>query len=204
MTRITDITVTKKGRYALFCESGFLFSIDEVTKFDFGIEIGTLLDDRQLARLQDASESRKAVAKGLLYLGMRPYAAGELRRKLLGSFDPDTVDYAVTYLAGIGYLDDGDFAAQYAEELLTGRRRSLREAREKMKLKGLDRETIDAALAPWQGCDEENAAYLAAGQYAGKDARKVYAALARRGFSGDAIRAAIAAAGGAPEEDFYE
>lgn len=201
MTKITDIKTTKKGRYALFCDEGFLFSVDEVTLYDFNIKIYSELSDEQLSRLRDQSDSRRAISKGLDFLSYRPHSAGELRDKLMRTFDADTADYAVTYLESIGYIDDSDFAALCCEEYIALRHKSISETRNKLYQKRLSRDAIEAALSPYEGCDAENALWTLKNKYAGKDRDKAYAALARRGFSSAAIRAALRQSG---EEDVYD
>ena len=47
-TTITRISRTRKGRFALFCDAGFLFSVDEETFFTEHLAEGLTLDDGQL------------------------------------------------------------------------------------------------------------------------------------------------------------
>ena len=50
--KITEIKMTKKGRYALFCGEEFLFSVDESTFADFGLHRDMELSDADLEQLR--------------------------------------------------------------------------------------------------------------------------------------------------------
>ena len=66
--KITEIKMTKKGRYALFCGEEFLFSVDENTYADFGIHKGMDLDDQDLAELRKNSEYRNTAGNSHRWL----------------------------------------------------------------------------------------------------------------------------------------
>ena len=191
MPVISEIKTTKKGRYALFCDGEFIFSIDEATLCEYRIKVGTAVDDELLIRLRAASDNRRALDKAMSYLDIREHSSGELREKLLKNFDEDTADYAIAYLERISYVSDSGFAEKYAEELLIRRRKSLCEARARMNAKHLSREDIESALSAYQSTDLENARYLIENKYAGKSPEKTAAALIRSGFASGAVRAAL-------------
>lgn len=191
MAVISDIKTTKKGRYALFCDDEFLFSVDEATLCEFRLKAGMTLSDEQIIRLKDSSDSRRALNKAMDYLDLRDHSSGELREKLLRSFDEDTADYAIAYLKRLDYVNDSSFAERYAEELLVRKHKSMAEARACMYKKQVGREESEAALSVYDNIDFENAAYLAENKYAGKPREKTAASLLRRGFNGAAVRAAI-------------
>ena len=199
---ITAVRQTKKGRFALFSEDGFLFSLDSETFFAEHIEEGSAFSDAELALLRAKSETRKACDKALQYLSLRAYAAGELYQKLCLKFDERSAAAAVAKVENLGMLDDAAFARQRAE-YLAKRNKSPMEIRRPLAARGVGREEIELALAPWRETDGEGVppaqqailrlleksygAKLAAGK---RD--NVCAALARRGFSHGDIRAALA------------
>ena len=49
---VSDIKNTKKGRYALFCDGEFLFSVDEETLLKHGLEKGSVLTKPELDALE--------------------------------------------------------------------------------------------------------------------------------------------------------
>ena len=64
-TTITRISRTRKGRFALFCDAGFLFSVDEETFFTEHLAEGLTLDDGQLDELLRKSDAQRAKDKGI-------------------------------------------------------------------------------------------------------------------------------------------
>ena len=193
--KITEIKMTKKGRYALFCGEEFLFSVDENTYADFGIHKGMDLDDQDLAELRKNSEYRKALNKPFTYLGIRDHSGHELYTKLQKTYDDETAAQAVARVRELGYLDDGGFARRYAEELL-GKGKSLGEIRRRLADKRIARDIIDEVLDGIQTDERPLISELISGKYAGKlssenGRQKVYAALLRRGFRSSDIIAAL-------------
>ncbi|MDL2294219.1 RecX family transcriptional regulator [Ruminococcaceae bacterium OttesenSCG-928-D13] len=144
MTRITRITETKRGRFALFSDEEFLFSIDGETYMATGLEAGCDLSDADLLALKDRSDTRKASDAALRYLSLRAYGEQELYQKLLGRFDEHSAAAAVAKMCELDLLDDGTFAREKAKGMAT-RGKSPREIRQKLEHLGIDRQL--AALA---------------------------------------------------------
>lgn len=200
MPRLTRITETKRGRYALFLDDAFAFSLDEDTFAVAGLHAGDELTEPAVAELRRKSDARRALDKAMDLLALRDHAAGELYAKLCRRFDPHTAAAAVARVGELGLLNDAGFARRRAAELLR-KRKSRREILQDLAAKGIDRETAADALAALMPADGEEDPDLASAralverQYARKLAegktRQVMAALARRGFSHAVIRAAV-------------
>lgn len=203
-TTITRISRTRKGRFALFCDAGFLFSVDEETFFTEHLVEGLTLDDGQLDELLCKSDAQRAKDKAFGYLSAREHASGELFQKLCRDFDEHTAAAAVAKMDELGLLNDEAFARRAVEWLLS-KNKSRSEILRWMDGRGVDRDLARQALeevyeerqadAPeGLGPDGAAALRLVEKQYAAKLAagkkQNVLAALARRGFSsGDARRA---------------
>ncbi|MDL2327761.1 recombination regulator RecX [Ruminococcaceae bacterium OttesenSCG-928-A11] len=203
MTRITRISETKKGRFALFSGDEFLFSIDGETYMATGLEAGCDLSDADLLALKDRSDTRKASDAALRYLSLRAYGEQELYQKLLGRFDEHSAAAAVAKMCELDLLDDETFAREKAKGMAQ-RGKSPREIRQKLAALGIDRQVAAAAVDELEidGADAALAIIrksymekLCAGQH-----QKVMAALARRGFSHGEISRALAAAQAEGEE----
>lgn len=201
--RITRVSQTKRGRFALFSEDEFLFSVDSETFFAEHIQEGMELTAVQLEQLRAQSDTRKAKDKALQYLSLRDYASGELYDKLCLKFDPHSAAAAVAKMAELGLLNDEAFARHRAKYLL-GQNKSRSQIARHLAEKGVDRETASAVLdelyeaaAQQDGPPPEVAAALRVLEkgYSRKLAlgqrENVLAALARRGFSISNARAAI-------------
>lgn len=201
--RITAIQTTRRGRFALFGEEGFLFSLDSETFFARHIQEGDCFSPGELAELRAASDTRKACDKALRCLSVRLWAAGELYQRLCRDFDEHSAAAAVAKMQQLELLDDASFARQKAA-WMARRNKSPREIRMQLARCGVDEAITEAVMKELFAQNEEElsparqailrllerpyAARLAAGE-----TDKVKAALARRGFTHEDIRAALAA-----------
>lgn len=134
-------------------------------------------------------------------LARRAHSRAELRRKLTRrGYETDEVDLAVVRLAGLGYLNDEDFARGLVRRR-SGSRGALALSSE-LAAKGISREGIGVALAGLDPADQLAAATrIAERLYAEKpspDYRetldRIGPKLARRGFPSGVIGAACRAA----------
>ena len=204
MPELTQVKETKKGRYALFFDGEFAFSLDEDTFAMAGLHTGDELEEWQIHDLQTKSDTRKAVDKAMDLLALRDHAAGELYQKLCRSFDPHSAAAAVAKMQELNLLDDAGFARRRAAELLR-KRKSRRAILDDLHAKGIDRgtaaEAVEALFSQSEEDEEENpelanARALVERHYAAKLAQGKWqqgaAALARRGFSHSVIRQALA------------
>lgn len=201
-TRITRITQTKQGRFALFSGDEFLFSVDDETYVTAHLAEGAVLSESRLEELRARSETRKAIAKALEYVSLRDHAAGELYDKLRRKFDPESCRAAVERMGELDLLNDAAFAARRARYLFH-QGKSRRVIEHTLVEKGIDSETIRQVMeeiyaeAEAEGADPEMEALrsLIEKNYARKLAlgksENVAAALCRRGFSVSAVRAAL-------------
>ena len=193
---ITRVSETKKGRMALFCEEGFLFSLDDETYHRRPVEEGETLAPEELEALRLSSDTRKAKDKALTYLSTRSYGSMELFEKLAAKFDEHSAAAAVARMNELGLLDDENFARRKAAALKE-RNKSRREAARQLAEKGLERDLIETVLEEVyrEGDEEETLLALIEKQYARKLEQgkrdTVWAALCRRGFAPGMVRAAL-------------
>ena len=181
MPKLTQVKETKRGRYALFFDGEFAFSLDEDTFAMAGLHTGDELEEWQIHDLQTKSDTRKAVDKAMDLLALRDHAAGELYQKLCRSFDPHSAAAAVAKMQELNLLDDAGFARRRAAELLR-KRHALYSSFDE------EDEEENPELANARALVERHyAAKLAQGKW-----QQVAAALARRGFSHSVIRQALA------------
>ena len=138
MPKLTQVKETKRGRYALFFDGEFAFSLDEDTFAMAGLHTGDELEEWQIHDLQTKSDTRKAVDKAMDLLALRDHAAGELYQKLCRSFDTHSAAAAVAKMQELNLLDDAGFARRRAAELLR-KRKSRRAILDDLHAKGIDR-----------------------------------------------------------------
>ena len=132
-------------------------------------------------------ETRK---KALALLDRRDYGSEELCAKLIEKgAEPDEARAAVRYMIRVGFIDDERYAAMVARHY-AAKGYGAGRVREELRRRKLDRELWDAALAELPEPDALLRAKLR-GKAADRDTvRKAGAALVRRGFTWEAVRAA--------------
>ena len=132
--------------------------------------------------------------KALSLLERRDYGSEELCAKLVEKgAGPDEARAAVRYMVRVGFIDDERYAAMVVRHY-AAKGYGVGRVREELRRRKLDRELWDAALAELPEPDETVDALLRAklrGKAADRDTiRKAGAALVRRGFTWEAVKAA--------------
>ena len=138
-----------------------------------------------------AEETRK---KALALLDRRDYGSAELCARLVEKgAEPDDAELAVARMVELGFVNDSNYAAMVVRHY-AAKGYGVGRVREELRRRKLDRELWDAALAELPEPDETVDALLRAklrGKAADRDTvRKAGAALVRRGFTWEAVRAA--------------
>lgn len=179
-------------------------TVDAVERL--GLRVGTDFEPRRAA--VEAEAALLAVwdrATGLL--AARARSRTELHRALVRRDQPAAlVDRVLERLERAGYLDDAEFARQFARSRALGRGLSRRRVQQELARRGVARELAQAAIAEVfadEGVDEyaavERLARKKLPSLARLDAltrrRRLYGFLARRGFEPDDIRRVLAALG---------
>jgi regulatory protein len=114
--KITKIEVTKKGRYALFVDDSFLFSVPEEVMVSAHLDVGKEVDVRQLEELRHEAELRLAKDRALRLLGGKGYSRKQLKEKLLAHADEEIAEEAVLRMEELGLVDDEAYAFSLARD----------------------------------------------------------------------------------------
>lgn len=97
------------------------------------------------AAVDDPAVVLEAAAR---FLEVRPRSIAEVRRRLAGAgYRSDLVEGAIERMTELGMLDDEAFARAWVESRDRARPRGERAIREELRLKGIDRASIDLVLA---------------------------------------------------------
>jgi regulatory protein len=162
--------------------------------------VGQEISDADLVALAATDLRSKAYDRALNYLSYRPRSRSEVRRNLEeAGYDPEVVEATLERLAGAGLVDDAGFAHYWVEARARFRPKGPQALRQELRVRGVDREVIDAAVAE---LDQEQAAYDAARVRAERLApvavgdpaafrRKLNEFLLRRGFGYDVARETV-------------
>ena len=175
------------------------------------------------AAVDDPAVVLEAAAR---FLEARSRSVHEVRRRLGGAgYRPDLVEGAIARMTDLGMLDDEMFARAWVESRDRARPRGERAIREELRLKGIDRETVDVVLGERRnravdaGTEDGDVASPSADRTAAerllaKNARalarvvdprqrrqRAYALLARHGFDPETCREVAAMAGAEALDD---
>ncbi|MBQ7473478.1 MAG: regulatory protein RecX [Oscillospiraceae bacterium] len=161
---------------------------------DARLYVGMELDEEALAALRQSSTRGLERQKALELLSRRPHSRKELKDKLLrrGVGEDDAED-CIAWLCEHGFLDDGEYAGAVARHY-TAKGYGAGRVKSELQRRGIDRELAAEALSDLPDNTGKIDAFLARrlGDPNDREAvRKVSAALFRRGFSWEEIRAAL-------------
>ncbi|HID61400.1 MAG TPA: hypothetical protein EYP49_01445 [Anaerolineae bacterium] len=194
---ITALKLQKKNkeRVNVYLDGRYAFSLVAIEAAK--LKRGQLLSDQEIEDLLERDSFQKAYSRVLRFLSYRPRSEAEVRRYLQGKKVPPTIETEVVeHLTAAGLLDDRDFARYWVENRESFNPRGRHALRYELRQKGLSEEIIALAL---EDIDEEESAYRALISRArrmspldrGSFRKKLGSFLRRRGFSYEAISAAL-------------
>ena len=182
-------------RVAVVLSSGEEISSTVGVAADFRLYRGLELDQKKLEALKSASALALLKTKAIELLSGRPMSAKELKDKLVRKgAEPESAEACVRWLVEQRLLDDESYAAAVARHYASkgygpGR------IRQELSRRGVAREYWDEAVGRRPDNTEKIDKLIASRLHDPDDrdqVRKVTAALFRRGFGWDEIRAALA------------
>jgi len=194
---ITALKPQKKNRERVnvYLDGRYTFSLTAIEAAT--LRRGQFLSDQEIKDLLERDSFQKAYDRALRFLSYRPRSEGEMRRYLQGKrVSPAIEAEVVERLTLAGLLDDQAFASYWVENRESFKPRGRHALRYELRQKGLGEEIIALAL---EDIDEEDSAYRALINRAGRIApldrgafrKKLGSFLRRRGFSYEAINAAL-------------
>lgn len=182
----------RRHRLNIFLDGAYAFSLEE--SLAAHLEIGRELSAADIAELKRQDVWESAYQAALRYIALRPRSEKEVRQYLeRRGLGREIVEGLLGRLSESGWVDDGAFAAFWVDNREAFRPKGRWALSAELRAKGVDGETIEAALAP---LDEEESAQRAAEKvlrrYAALDGetfrRRLLGYLQRRGFALDVCR----------------
>ncbi len=198
---VTKTEALTKTKYKVELDGEFAFVLYKGELSRFGIAEGAELPEETVEKIRTEIILKRAKLRAMHLLEDMDRTEGELHRKLVqGMYPEDIAGAAIAYVKSFGYLDD----ARYAQNFILSRKekKSRKEIYALLSQKGIDREKIEEAF---EICYEKDSEEEAVRQALRKkriepekieemdeaDKRKIYAYLARKGFSYDTVRQVI-------------
>ena len=201
---VTALRQSSPGRFIVEFDGGETLrsTLEAVT--DARLYVGMELDEEAFEELKRSSSKALDRQKALEMLSRRPYSRRELKDKLLRrGTDEQSVDECIAWLDEHGFLDDGEYAGAVARHY-SAKGYGAGRVKSELRRRGIERELADETLAELPENTEKIDAYIARRLDDPKDrdsVRKIGAALFRRGYSWEEIRAALRRFDTETEED---
>ena len=205
MRTITAITASARypGRWIVEVDGKEVALVALETIDRLRLAIGRPVDT-VAEELEREAAAVKTYDRALNMLAARARSSRELERLLLRKGEaPANVEQAITRLTGAGFLDDAAYARQFARSKAAGAGLTKRRVEQELRKRGVDREVagqaIDDVFLSEELSEEalvDRAAQKKLRSLGSVDpatrVRRLYAYLARRGYSPDQVRAAVA------------
>ena len=201
---VTALRQSSPGRFIVEFDGGETLrsTLEAVT--DARLYVGMELDEEAFEELKRSSSKALDRQKALEMLSRRPYSRRELKDKLLRrGTDEQSVDECIAWLDEHGFLDDGEYAGAVARHY-TAKGYGTGRVKSELRRRGIERELADETLAELPENSEKIDAFIARRLSDPNDrdsVRKIGAALFRRGYSWEEIRAALRRFDTETEED---
>ena len=184
---ITEISAQKKkGRYNLFVDDAFYSGIDEEVIVLYGLKVGQQISEENLQNIVNQSEKKRAFKIIVDLISRKDYSEKDLKDKLLKKeININGINLAIEMAKEYGYLDDCTYAKNF---VLQYSNKSKRELKNKLFLKGIDRNIIQSIIDEIDEDKEVENALLMAEKYMRnkqtdrKTLSSLYAFLQRKGF----------------------
>ncbi len=193
ITKISPAVKTE-GRYNVFVDNEFSFSLDETQLVTLGLKKGDAIDEVQLSELKNESDFGKNYIRAVDLISRRLRSEREIRdyarRK---QWTEDNTERVIDRLCERGYLNDERFAESFVRSRANTRNFSAKRMKVELQKKGVKPDIITNMLAESDDYDEMAALRKMIAKKINKydDERKLVAYLARQGFKYDDIKSAL-------------
>lgn len=196
---LTAAEPRRKRLVQLFLDGEPAVKIDLETYLRSGLRPGDELDDERLHQLILDSQEHRAKEKALYLLEHRAHSKKELTDKIVRSgADRDVAKAAADRMEELGLVNDEAYARALTAKLFSQKGWGKMRVRQELRLKGIDRELIDALLEEFDDEDRERetARQMLQRKYPGWDEdekirRRAMVGLQRLGYTYDTIRSVL-------------
>lgn len=186
--------VKTQGRYNIFVDGKYSFSLDEQQLLDMGLKIKLEIDERRLIELKAESDFGKKYARAFELILRRSRSVKEIRdyawRK---KWEPEETERIITKLTSKKYLDDATFAASWVRTRAILKHVSKRKLTLELRQKGVASDIIEQAIASSEDYDERTALQELVDKKRARyaDEQKFMAYLLRQGFGYEAVKQVV-------------
>lgn len=193
---ITQASRRRKQLYMLYIDGEEWAEVDARTWEESAYRVGMQVTLEDLDSLQTESRSRRAKEKAFYLLSLRDYSRADLAKKLTAQAGREVAEETAARMEELGFVQDEQYAFRLARDLRLRKHYPLRRTIQELQAKGIDRELAAEAADAVETDDAAQALELLRKKYYNRlndeqGRQKATAALARYGFSYEAIRQAV-------------
>ncbi|MCL2173779.1 RecX family transcriptional regulator [Candidatus Saccharibacteria bacterium] len=191
--KITKISPAVKttGRYNVFVDDKFAFSLDESQLVKIGLRKGDEISEERLDELKTESDFGKNYIRAVDLISRRLRSEKEIREYAFRkNWTKENTEKVVERLHERGFLNDEKFAASFVRSRATLKNYSRRKMELELTKKGIKKEIREKILTENEDFDETTALkkLIAKKRNHYENDQKLIAYLARQGFSYDDIK----------------
>ena len=200
---ITKIEKQKNNnkRYSIFIDNQFAFGIDEIDLLHYKLKENEPLDNDKYNYILNKLLLKRAKDKALKYLGYKMRSKKQVIKKLEElDFPQNVINKVIKILEKYNYINDEEFAKAFIKDKMNLKGYGTFKISYDLKMLGIDEDIFKKYLYSEEFVkEEEKATSLLLKRLKGisienidyKEKQKLYAYLARRGFSYDSINKAF-------------
>lgn len=198
MVRISEVEKVR-GRIRVVLDDGSEYLLLKSMLSERPLKVNDELDPEEFSSWVTQRQYRSALEKAVAFLAVRTCSKGEIDQKLRRiGYSPETVKMVLFKLDREGFLNDRDFADQWAR-YRSGQRYGPRRIAQELKMKGISGEDVESVLENLPEKEQlEDAVEIArkalkrakSGEDPRKTREKMAAGIVRRGYSWDLARQA--------------
>lgn len=199
--KITKIERQKNNlkRYSIFIDYDFAFGIDEEDLIYYKLSEGKNIDESFYNNILENTVFKNAKDKALKYLGYKMRTEKQVKIKLYSyDFSESIVNQVINLLKEYNYINDEEYAKSFIKNKMNLTGYGSLKIRYELKMQGIQQEIFEKYLQEESELSEEKKVIelinkrvknLVEIDY--KEKQKIYAYLARRGFSYNIINIAL-------------
>lgn len=156
ITKISPAVKTP-GRYNIFVDDQYSFSLDETQLVGLGIKKGDELSQEKLDSLKLESDFGKNYLRAVDLVSRRLRSEKEIRDYAFRKrWSPETTEKVIERLKKYRYLDDEKFALAFVRSRANNRNFSKKRMLQELYKKGINKESAQAVLSSVDDFDEQN------------------------------------------------
>lgn len=191
--KITEIKIQKNGRYAIYCDDEYRFSLCKDTLLETSFSKDIEISQKDIDLVLEKDVQRIANDRALTILSYRDHSKMELKKKLLKDFSEEVAENSAEHMVQIALINDEEYAEKLAKELLEYRLFGKDRAIFELQKRGIDRETANNAVEDLEDDPRVRIRRFIDKKYQGnindeKIRKRAVAALMRNGFRWDDIK----------------